>query len=148
MFPCIAESAIIEALVKQERKNKIYQLEDAMRKLPQVEFPVDHTYGPGFYARTINIKAGTTLTGKIHATEHIFFVSKGEILLYTEDGEMHVKAPFQCISRPGMKRVGHAITDVICTNIHITDEKDLEKLEAQLIIPDGLPSPDKKEVLQ
>lgn len=125
----------------------IQNLEDVMRRMPQTEIPVRNTFGPGFYARTIHIKAGTTLTGKVHATEHIFIVSKGEILLVTEDGKRHVKAPFQVVCRPGLKRVGHALTDVECTNVHITDETDLAKLEAALILPEAIEAPACAEVL-
>jgi len=118
-------------------RDKIVRLEEVIREMPQVEVPTEHTFGPGFYARTITLAPGTTLTGKVHATEHIFIVSKGEILLVTEDGEQHVKAPFQAVCRPGIKRAGHAITETVCTNVHITSETDLVRLEAELIVPDG-----------
>lgn len=127
---------------------KIDRLQGAMRVLPQVEIPVEHTFGPGFYARTIRIAAGTVLVGKVHATEHVFIVSAGEIELATEDGTRRVRAPFQAISRPGLKRVGVAITDCVVTNVHITDETDLARLEAQLIVPEALSAPDEFEVLQ
>lgn len=128
-------------------REQIYRLEAELRALPQADVPTDHTFGPGFYARTIHLKAGTTLTGKVHATEHIFIVSAGELLVATEDGQAHIKAPFQMVCRPGLKRAGHALTDVICTNVHITTETDLDKLEAELIIPDALPAPEKMETL-
>jgi quercetin dioxygenase-like cupin family protein len=126
---------------------QIDRLEGAMRQMPQIDIPVTNTFGPGFYARTIHIAAGTTLTGKVHSTEHIFIVSKGTIALATEDGERLVHAPFQMVCRPGLKRVGHAITDVECTNIHITDETDMARLEAALIIPETLAMRDLAEVL-
>ena len=145
MMPLMAQDA---ALIQQERKEKIKQLESAMLQMPQVEIPVIHTYGPGFYARTIHIKAGSTITGKVHATEHLFAISNGEMMLFTEDGERHVTAPFQCVASLGLKRVGYAVTDVVCTNFHLTDETDLEILELQLIIHEGLPASDKTEELQ
>lgn len=128
-------------------KQSIQRLEDSLRKMPQADIPTEHTFGPGFYARTITIPAGCTLTGKVHATEHLFIVSKGEILLATEDGAQHVRAPFQAVCRPGMKRAGHALTEVVCTNIHITTETDLLRLEAALIVPE-LEAPASMEVLQ
>lgn len=127
-------------------KQSIHRLEDALRQMPQAEIHTQHTFGPGFYARTITIPAGCTLTGKVHATEHIFIVSKGEILLATEDGAFHVKAPYQAVCRPGMKRAGHALTEVVCTNVHITTETDLLRLEADLIIPE-LAAPEEMEAL-
>lgn len=129
-------------------RQKIERLEAAMRQLPQIDIPVKNTFGPGFYARTITIPAGATLTGKVHATEHVFIVSKGELLVVTEDGEQHIRAPFQVVCRPGLKRAGHALTDVECTNVHITDETDLAKLEAELILPELLAAPERVESLQ
>lgn len=126
---------------------QINDFEAELRKLPQVEITVKNTFGPGFYARTIMLPAGTTLTGKVHATEHIFIVSKGELLLATEEGRRHVKAPYQVVCRPGLKRVGYAVTEVECTNVHITDETDLAKLEAMLIVPDALEAPMRGGVL-
>lgn len=121
----------------------ISRLESVMRDMPQAEIPTEHNFCPGFYARTINIPAGCTLTGKVHATEHIFMLTKGTLMMATEDGAMTVSAPYQAICRPGIKRVGHALTDVVCTNIHITTETDLVRLESDLIAPeesDGIAS--------
>ena len=114
----------------------IVRLEDEIRKLPQAEIETVHTFGPGFYARTITIPEGCTLTGKVHATEHLFIVSKGDITLVTEDGHRRVQAPFQLVCRPGLKRAGYAHSETVCTNIHITSETDLLRLEADLIEPE------------
>jgi hypothetical protein len=124
----------------------IRRLESVLRTMPQAEIPTEHTFGPGFYARTITIPAGCTLTGKVHATEHIFFLSRGEMLLATDDGTQHVRAPYQVVCRPGMKRAGHALTESVCTNVHITAETDLLRLEADLIIPE-LEAPQTMEAL-
>jgi quercetin dioxygenase-like cupin family protein len=129
------------------RRAQIERLEAVMRELPQLDVPTEHTYGPGFYARTIRIPAGATLTGKVHASEHIFMVSQGELLVVTDDGERHVVAPFQMVCRPGTKRAGHALTDVVCTNVHITNTRDLAQLEAELIEPEALPAPEQLEAL-
>lgn len=127
-------------------RREVDRLERAMLALPQVEIPVEHGFGPGFYARTITIPADTVLTGMVHATEHIFMVTKGDITLVTDDGEpVRVQAPFQCISRPGMKRAGYTHADTVCVNIHITTETDLEKLESALIVAPALPAPAQKE---
>lgn len=112
----------------------IDKLEQDMKQMPQIEIPVEHSFGPGFYARTITIPAGATLTGKVHSTEHIFMVIKGDITLVSEHAPLRrVQGPFQVVCQPGTKRVGYAHTDTVCTNIHITDETDLKALELLLI---------------
>ena len=118
------------------QREHIDRMIETMRAMPQADVPIEHTFGPGFYARTIRLKAGTTLGGKIHATEHIFAVSEGIIALVTDDVGLIVKAPFQKVCNPGVRRIGHALTDVVCTNIHLTNETDLVKLEALLVEPE------------
>lgn len=122
-------------------REQIDRLESALQELPQVHMPVAHGFGPGFYARTLGIPAGTVLTGKVHATEHIFMITQGDITLITDDGVQRVQAPYQAICKPGMKRAGYAHTDTVCVNIHITTETDLDKLEAELIVAPALPVP-------
>lgn len=121
------------ALAEAPSREAIERLEHKMRQMPQVEVPVEHTFGPGFYARTITIKEGTTLVGKVHKTEHIFMVVSGDITLVTEEGKKRVQGPYQVVCKPGTKRAGYAHTDTVCTNIHITAETDLTALEQQLI---------------
>jgi quercetin dioxygenase-like cupin family protein len=128
-------------------RGHIARLEAELRKLPQAEVPTEHTFGPGFYARTITLEPGTVLTGKVHSTEHIFIVSKGDITLVTEDGRKRVQAPYQAVCRPGTKRAGYAHTETVCTNVHITTETDLARLEAALIEPEALPAPEPVEAL-
>lgn len=123
-------------------REKIDQLEADMRRQPhQVEVPVINTFGPGFYARTIVLEPGTELVGKVHSTEHIFMLTEGELLLVAENGGQYLTAPVQIVSPPGVKRAGKALTRCVVTNIHITQETDLVRLEAALIAPELLPAP-------
>jgi quercetin dioxygenase-like cupin family protein len=117
-------------------RDRIERLEAEIRQLPPADIPTEHTHGPGFYARTITIPEGGTLTGKVHATEHIFFVSKGDITLVTDEGRKRVQAPYQAICKAGLKRAGYAHSETVCTNIHITSETDLQRLETLLIAPE------------
>lgn len=116
-------------------RGKIDALEALMLREPQVEIEPVHYFAHGLYAREITIKAGTLLTGKIHRTEHLNIISRGRIIVWTEDGMREVSAPFTMVSRPGTKRVGYAIEDTVWTTIHATEERDLEKLEIELIAP-------------
>jgi hypothetical protein len=139
--------AITPAETPPPTREQIDRLEDVLRSMPQAAVPVEHTFGPGFYARTIHLNEGDTLVGKVHATEHLFIVSKGDLAIATEDGVRVVQAPYQVVARPGIKRVGRALSDVTCTNVHITDETDLDKLEAMLIEHEALPAPITEECL-
>lgn len=123
---------------KKDNIRKIIALENELLKLEQIDIPPEHVFGTGFYARTIKVPKGGCLTGKIHLTEHIFMLSAGEMTVFTEDGPKHIKAPYQAVCKPGTKRAGYAHEDCICTNVHITGETDIEKLEVELVCNDLL----------
>ena len=127
---------------------QIEKLEAFMLDAPQLQIDAVHHFSDGIYAREITIPAGTLLTGKVHATEHLNIVSSGSIVVWTEDGMKQVDAPFTMVSRPGTKRVGLAITDTVWTTIHAnkSNTRDLAQLEAELIIPDAENKIEMKEV--
>jgi hypothetical protein len=120
-----------------EIREKIDALEVKMLACPQVEIPPRHYFAKGLYAREITIPRGTLLTGKIHTTEHLNIISKGEISVLTEHGPKRVKAPCTLISPPGTKRLGFAHEETVWTTIHANpeNEHDVDKLEAVLISP-------------
>ena len=115
---------------------QIVDLERAIRdKLEPVPYETIHTYAPGLYIRTVRMPAGAVATGRVHTTEHAFFVTKGEMTVASETGVQLVGPGFQCISKPGTKRAVYCHTDVECSNVHVTTETDIAKLEAALVEP-------------
>ena len=122
-------------VVPVEMRQKIDRLESVMFSIPQLEIKPTHYFADGLYAREIFIPKGTTLTGKIHKTEHLNIISKGDISVMTEHGIKRIKAPCTMVSKPGTKRVGYAHEDTVWTTIHASAERDLDKLEALLIAP-------------
>lgn len=117
-------------------RDLIQELEDRMLELPQVDLPVAHYFSDGLYAREIRIPAGVMLTGAIHLHEHLNIVSQGTIEVVTEDGSDIITAPATLVSRPGTKRVGFAITDVVWTTVHANpgNERDIPTLERMLVV--------------
>ena len=122
-------------------REQIIKLEQALKTLPQLEIQTNHYNVAGLYAREIHIPAGTLLTGKVHKAEHLNIVSKGEIIVWTENGMKRIKAPFVLPSYPGAKRVGLALVDTTWVTIHATDKTDPAEIEAELI-EDGVPALD------
>jgi hypothetical protein len=116
-------------------RGKIDALEAAMFEQPQVEIEATHTFADGLYAREIEIKAGTLLTGKIHKFEHINIVSKGSISVLTENGAKRIEAPCAFVSPPGTKRVGYAHEDTVWTTVHAlpNNVRDPERAEDFLV---------------
>lgn len=122
-------------LSPSEMRSKILALEAKLRGLTQIECPVKHHFAPGVYMRELFIPKGTTLTGKIHKTEHLNILSQGELTVWTEDGMKRLTASTVIKSQPGIKRVGYAHENSVWITVHhnMDDGQDVEKIEEMLI---------------
>lgn len=117
-------------------REQIERLEAEMVKHEQVEIPTRHYFADGLYAREITIPAGCLLTGEVHKREHMNFLVKGEITVWTEDGMKRLKAPQLLISRPGTKRAGLAHSETIWTTVHALPDAmnhDIAAIEQELV---------------
>ncbi len=120
-----------------EMRASILQLEAVMLAMPErhIEIKTTHHFAPGVYMREIFIPKGTTLTGKIHKTEHLNILSQGVLQVMTEDGIKTLTASTVIQSKPGIKRVGHALEDSVWITVHpnVTEERDVDAIETMLI---------------
>ncbi len=143
------ESALLilpadEMKTPAEMRDKIVALEAAMMAMPaakpgefgRIEIKTTHHFGPGIYMREIYIPKGTTLTGKIHKTEHLNILSQGDLSVETEGGVKRLKASTVILSQPGIKRVGYAHEDSVWITVHKnTDEsRDVDMIEERLVV--------------
>jgi mannose-6-phosphate isomerase-like protein (cupin superfamily) len=111
-----------EIAVKSEHV-PVYQLEQALKTLPQVEIPVRHDFCAGLYARTIFIPAGTVLTGAVHKHECFFVLRSGTLIITTDAEPVKAEAGFMTVTSAGSKRAGIALTDVVVTTFHTNPEE-------------------------
>jgi hypothetical protein len=118
--------------VRNDDAVKIERLEGAMLALPQVECPVDHFFASGVYVRQMTAPAGTLIVGHEHKTEHVCILLKGSMTIATPEGVRTVSAPLTFIAPPGRK-VAVVLEDIVFQNVHATEERDLDKIEAQII---------------
>ena len=101
--------------------------------------PKDEKYGCCTYAREMLIPKGTLIIGKIHRHQHLNFISKGKVIVYTEFGEKQLEAPCTFVSEIGLKRAVFAQEDTLWTTVHLTEhegEEKLDKIEGEVISPD------------
>jgi quercetin dioxygenase-like cupin family protein len=123
--------------IKQSKKNRndIIDLENEMLTMEQTldQFPLTHHFAPGVYAREMFLPAGHTIVGKIHKHAHLNIVSKGSVILSTEEGSKKLNAPCVFTSYAGTKRAVYIKEDAIWITIHVTDKTDLKEIEAELI---------------
>ena len=100
--------------------------------------PKDEKYGCCTYAREMMIPKGTLIIGKIHRHQHLNFISKGKVTVFTEFGQKHLEAPCTFISEIGLKRAVYAEEDTLWTTVHLTKfegEENLSKIESEVIAP-------------
>lgn len=79
--------------------------------------------------------AGTLLVGKRHRHRHALIVT-GHVTVRTERGMVELKGTHVIDSLPGMKRAIYAHADSVLITTHLTNETDLDKIEAFVIMPD------------
>lgn len=119
-----------------ELRDSVTALAEELKQFPQEELPVQHEFLEGIYMRTVFMKAGLIVIGKIHKQEHVALISQGRATVVTEHGVVEMKAPFMFKSPPGVRRALLIHEDMIWTTVHRSDHTDLEKLEEQLIAKD------------
>jgi quercetin dioxygenase-like cupin family protein len=100
------------------------------------ELPLTHSFSDGIYTREILIRKGLFAIGKIHKSDHTFFLMKGKLLLCTQEGVKEIEAPFYGTASAGTKRVAIALEDTIFVNVHPNPNniKEIEKLEDIFVV--------------
>jgi len=114
----------------------IDELEAELLKLPQVECPVAHHFGPGVYVREATFPPGTFVIGHEHRHASTNMMLKGRLALLTPDGDIReVVAPLIMTTDPGRK-AAYAMEETVWVNVfpNPTDETDIEALEARFVV--------------
>lgn len=132
----VVREAIVQGQLQPEgsARSQLYALQAAVGSLPEVDFPLQHVFAPGAYARTIFIPAGSVIVGKIHKHKHLNILSHGHVSVMTEAGGVEdLTGPLTMVSEAGTKRAVYAHTDVVWTTIHLTNSTDLAVIEDEVI---------------
>lgn len=126
--------------LSQPIKPALDALEAAMMDCERTEIPCEHRFAPGLYIREVTIPAGTTVMSMQHKTEHPFVISKGRILVTSEnEGAVEYAAPHTGITKPGTRRALHALEETVWTTFHATEETDVEKICLEILEPQKNP---------
>ncbi len=92
----------------------------------------EHNFSDGVYVRTVTMVADSLVLGARHKTRHMNIISKGKVT-FSIDGIMTtVEAPCMFESDSGEAKVLYNHDEVVWSTIHVTDETDIETLEAML----------------
>lgn len=95
-----------------------------------------HSFAPGLYARQLWRPKGTLIVGKTHRTGCMNFLMTGHLTVWSNGETRDYIAPAVWASTGGAKRVTFAREDSLLVTVHATNETDLDKLEAELIVPE------------
>jgi hypothetical protein len=113
--------------------NKIKQLTAVMAEMDQVDLPVNHYFSKGVYVREMSIPAGSCVVGKIHKTKHLNIISKGSCKVVTPLREFELTAPCVFESYEGEQKVVYMYEDTVWSNVHVTEETDLDAIEQHCV---------------
>lgn len=117
-------------------KARLDALERAIAAQPQPDVPIAHRFVPGLYIREMSLKAGMILTSMKHLTEHAFVLSDGIVMVTSEtEGSVTYEAPFTGVTKAGTRRAMYAVTDVVWSTFHVTEETDVEKILEKIVAP-------------
>lgn len=117
-------------------RDSVTALAEELKQFPQEELPVQHEFLDGIYMRTVLMKAGLIVIGKIHKQEHVAIISQGRATVVTEHGVVEMRAPFMFKSPAGVRRALLIHEDMVWTTVHRSDHTDIDRLEEQLIAKD------------
>ncbi len=120
-------------------RDKIALLEETMlvsKDLVEPICPLVHQFSDGVYVREITMPTGSIILGKEHTTKHFNVISKGAcVLVDIETGELtDIIAPMTFESVAGVRKLLYIVSECVWSTIHVTEETDIEKLEATLVV--------------
>lgn len=121
-------------------RDNILSIEDKIANLPGAMkgdcCHLDHQFVDGAYVRKIVMPKGLLGVSKIHKKTHPYFIMRGKVSVLTEEGMVVINAPYAGITKAGTKRVLYCHTEVEWITCHVTESKDLEQIESEVIAKD------------
>ena len=116
-------------------REKLARAAEIISALPQIEITMRHHFADGVYAREGEVPAGTWFAGRVHHKAQVNIISKGAVVVLTENGVIEMRAPCTLVSPPGAQRSAYALEDTTWTTIIATDETDPELIYETLTSP-------------
>lgn len=124
------------ALPEVDTLQATLDLQAYMATLPQLDFPVRHSFSEGVYLREMFMPADSAVVGHRHRHRHAFVLMSGDISIMANGEVLRIQAPHVIDSQAGAKRAIYAHADSTMMTVHVTNETDLDKIRADVIMPD------------
>lgn len=123
---------------KKEKKVIKHAFDELEKKVVEnyelLSLPLVHRFTDGLYVREMSVPSGCLITSNIHKEQHQFFVLKGKIIIWDEEGnEQLIQAPYIGITEANTRRVGYVIEDVVWATAHANPQNMvLDELEKNI----------------
>ncbi len=114
-------------------RERIEKFEYYAKQLPRVEFPVEETLQNGCYKRKVVFPKGFVGSGKIHVIPHMDVMTRGKMLLATEDGVKLVEAPYESITEPFTRKFGIALEETEWISFNSTTAQTTEEAAKEMV---------------
>lgn len=123
-----------KAITEHCKENNNEELNQKVRG--DAEGVITHNFADGQYIRTAVAPKNTLVSTKIHAKNHPFFLMKGDISIFGEDGVKRIQAPFHGITEAGTKRVLYVHEECTFITVHRTDCLTVDEVVAEITVAD------------
>lgn len=136
----LTPSNIYPIIKKSPTSQDIRAFQEILFSFPQIDLDVRNHHSEGQYVREMRIPKGAYVIGKEHKTRHLNILTTGHMIVWSVHGRLDLSAangPVIYESPAGVKKVGYALEDSVWLTLHPTDEVDQDRLEFQLIKPEG-----------
>jgi len=100
----------------------------------EAEGIVSHNFADGQYIRTIVMPKGLTGVSEIHAKNHPYFITKGEVSVFSEKGIQRIKAPHHGITEAGTQRLLYIHEECTWITVHRSDCLTPAEVKAEVIL--------------
>lgn len=143
----IEVSSILKTEDNKTKDEKIDELESIMAEnFEIINCPLNHRFTEGLYVREIFMPAGSLIVSKIHKTQHQYFVLKGAVSVWIDEGEeIYIEAPYIGVTEPGTRRVLYIWEDCIWATAHTNPDNENEfEIEERIIEKHDNPLLDEK----
>ena len=129
---------------KEQFRTSIMEVQENLENHPngltgealQKANPLKHSFADGCYIREIFNPKDELLVTKIHKVAHPFFLMKGDMTIFMQDGIKRIKAPHYGITPAGTKRIIYCHEECIFVTVHATKLTDIAKIEEEIVSKD------------
>ena len=92
-----------------------------------------HHFSDGLYAKEMHISKGYIAGSHAHKYSHLSILSKGKVIVKTDDFVKEFTAPACIEIKAGIHHMIEALEDAAWFCVHATDETDVSKVDEVLI---------------